>query len=40
MWASSMATHGVKGGKYFFEVKVESNKEVDLEGEEHPHALR
>ncbi len=40
LWAAAKGTCGVKGGKYFFEVKVESNVEVDLEEEEHPHALR
>lgn len=40
MWAAARATWGVKAGKYFFEVKVDSNIEVDLENEDHPHALR
>lgn len=41
LWASARATWGVNKGKYFFEVKVESNQEVELEDtEEHPHALR
>lgn len=40
LWAAAKGTCGVKGGKYFFEVKVESNIDVDLEDEEHPHALR
>ena len=41
LWASAKGTWGVTGGKYFFEVKVESNQEVELEEtEEHPHALR
>lgn len=41
MWAAARGTWGVKAGKYFFEVKVESNVPVELEDtEEHPHALR
>lgn len=40
LWASARGTWGIKGGKYFFEVKVENNLDVELEGEEHPHALR
>ena len=41
LWASAKATWGVKGGKYFFEVKVESNTPVELEdADEHPHGLR
>ena len=41
LWAAARATWGVKSGKYFFEVKVESNVDVTLdETEEHPHALR
>ena len=41
MWASARATWGVKGGKYYYEVRVEENLEVDLpDTEEHPHAIR
>lgn len=41
LWASARATCGVKGGKYFFEVKVDSNVDVEIDDtEEHPHALR
>lgn len=41
LWASARGTWGVKGGKYFFEVKVDSNVPVEMDDtEEHPHALR
>jgi hypothetical protein len=40
LWAAARATWGVKGGKYYFEMRVESNVEVDLASEDHPHALR
>lgn len=41
LWASARGTCGVKGGKYMFEMKVESNVSVeDMEKEEHPNALR
>ena len=41
LWASARAQWGVKGGKYFYEVKVEENMAVDLpDTEEHPHAIR
>lgn len=41
LWASARATWGVKGGKYFYEVRAEKELPVDLsDSEEHPHALR
>ena len=41
MWAGARATRGVKGGKYFYECKVEQNVPVDLpETEPHPNVLR
>lgn len=41
LWASARATWGVKAGKYYFEMRVEENLEVELpETEEHPHAIR
>ena len=41
LWAAARATWGVKNGKYFYEMRVEENLEVDLpETEEHPHAIR
>ena len=41
MWAGARATQGVKGGKYFYECKVEQNVPVTLsESEAHPNVLR
>ena len=41
LWAAARATWGLTGGKYFYEVKVEKNLDVDLpDTEEHPNALR
>ena len=41
LWAAARATWGLTGGKYFYEVKVERNVDVDLpDTEEHPNALR
>ena len=41
LWAAARATWGVKGDKYMFEFKVESNVEVEMDdSEQHPNALR
>ena len=41
LWAAARATWGLTGGKYFYEVKVEKNMDVELpDTEEHPNALR
>ena len=41
LWAAARASSGVKDGKYFFEVRVDSNVPIEIdETEEHPHALR
>lgn len=41
MWASTRASTGVKGGRYYFEVRVEENMNVEMsETEMHPHAIR
>ena len=41
LWASARATWGIKGGKHYYEMRVEEDLEVDLpDTEEHPHAIR
>ncbi|XP_064394573.1 heterogeneous nuclear ribonucleoprotein U-like protein 1 isoform X2 [Halichondria panicea] len=41
LWATTRGSSGVKGGRYYYEVKIEENVSVELpETEEHPHAIR
>lgn len=41
LWATARASWGLKGGKHFFELKVDKNMEVDLpDTEQHPHCIR
>ncbi len=41
LWATTRGSSGVKGGRYYYEVRIEENVSVELpETEEHPHAIR
>ena len=41
LWAQTRGSVGVEGGRYYYQVRVEENKDVQLsETEEHPHAIR